>query len=126
MKTINSLTLALTFSFTFSLAAQTSAPAPAVPVPTAPEKTEAEAKPAAKKKAKTQKKEAAAPTSKSSEKHVEINPAEAATVKRDAANVRGKPSFIGEVITKMKKGEPVTLLEEITLSKTKKDEPARW
>ncbi|MEO5803745.1 MAG: SH3 domain-containing protein [Verrucomicrobiota bacterium] len=133
MKTIQGLTLALTLSLAFSLAAQTNAPAPAVPVPAVPvipaapeiappEKTESKAKPAAKK-AKTPKKETATKTSATL---VEITPAEAAIVKRDAANVRGKPAFIGEVITKLKKGESVTLLEEITLAKTKKDEPARW
>lgn len=68
---------------------------------------------------------AQAPASKS-DSRTEINPPESAVVKRDNANVRGRPAFIGEVITKLKKGEPVTLLEEITLSKTKKDEPARW
>jgi uncharacterized protein YgiM (DUF1202 family) len=57
---------------------------------------------------------------------VEINPPETATVKQEAVNVRGRPSFIGEVITKLKKGETVSLLEEITLSKPKKDEPAKW
>lgn len=56
----------------------------------------------------------------------EVNPPEAGTVKQEAVNVRGRPSFIGEVITKLKKGENVTVLEEITLAKPKKDEPAKW
>jgi uncharacterized protein YgiM (DUF1202 family) len=69
---------------------------------------------------------AAEPAEKKSDTHVEINPPEVATVKLDAVNVRGRASFVGEVITRLKKGESVTLLEEITLAKTKKDEPARW
>ena len=130
MKTIHSIIFALTLSFTFSLTAQTDVPVPAAPT-AAPEivpaeKTEPKAQPAARKKARTPKEEAVKPSAKTSDSRVEISPAEAATVKRDAANVRGKPAFIGEVITKLKKGEPVTLLEEITLAKTKKNEPARW
>jgi hypothetical protein len=55
-----------------------------------------------------------------------INPPETATVKPEAANVRGQASFVGEVITKLHKGESVTLLEEITLGKTSKGEPEKW
>jgi uncharacterized protein YgiM (DUF1202 family) len=46
--------------------------------------------------------------------------------KQENVNVRGQASFIGEVIAKLKKGEEVTLLEEITLKNPKKDEPAKW
>ena len=122
------------------------APASAVTVTTAaPEtSTNAVAKPAAKKKStKAAKKKNATPkksaTSKKAAKadstatpvnkgisRTEVNPPETATVKQEAVNVRGRPSFIGEVITKLKKGETVTVLEEITLSKPKKDEPAKW
>ncbi len=63
---------------------------------------------------------------RSSRGRVPIVPPETGLVKHDAVNVRGQPSFIGEVITKLKKGESVTLLEEISLSKPKKNEPARW
>ena len=51
---------------------------------------------------------------------------EPALVKADNVNVRGKASFVGEVITKLKKGERITILEEITLKSPQKDEPAKW
>jgi uncharacterized protein YgiM (DUF1202 family) len=51
---------------------------------------------------------------------------ETATVKQDQVNVRGLASFRGEVITKLRKGEKVTVLEEITVAKAKAGEPAKW
>ena len=51
---------------------------------------------------------------------------EIATVKQDQVNVRGLASFRGEVITKLRKGEKVTVLEEITVEKPKAGEPAKW
>ncbi|MSU61070.1 MAG: hypothetical protein EXS31_01535 [Pedosphaera sp.] len=48
------------------------------------------------------------------------------TIKEPTVNVRGKPSFLGEVITQLKKGEKVVVLEEIAVAKPKKDEPAAW
>lgn len=41
-------------------------------------------------------------------------------------NVRGQPSLAGEVVTQLKEGETVAILEEINLENPKKDEPARW
>ena len=52
--------------------------------------------------------------------------AETAIVKRDAVNVRGQHSTASEVITQLKKGDKVTVLEEITIKKPKSDEPAQW
>lgn len=49
-----------------------------------------------------------------------------ATVTRDRVNVRGQASLSGEVITQLKRGERVTVLEEITLPKPKEGEPAKW
>ena len=51
---------------------------------------------------------------------------EFATVKHDQVNVRGLASFRGEVITKLRKGETVTVLEEIAVEKPKAGEPAKW
>lgn len=51
---------------------------------------------------------------------------ETAVVKEDRINVRGRPSLIGEVITQLQKGESVVVLEEITLSKPKTNEPPKW
>lgn len=107
------------------------APAPAAPDTSAPAPTPApEAKPKATKKKKTTKKSAkstakASDTSASSANLV-YNPPATATVKQEAVNVRGRSSFIGEVITHLHKGETVTVLEEINLKHPKKDEPAKW
>lgn len=49
-----------------------------------------------------------------------------ATAKGENVNIRGQATFNGEVITRLKKGESVTLLETITLKKAKKDEPTNW
>lgn len=137
---ITRLTLGLILSLGVAKAAETNAPAAAtnaapatVATPPAPQiSAPADAKPKAKTTAKKKAKKAvaakpAAPSAAAkSEGRVDINPPETAVTKQDAINVRGQPSFVGEVVTKLRKGESVTLLEEITLSKTKKDEPARW
>jgi uncharacterized protein YgiM (DUF1202 family) len=54
------------------------------------------------------------------------NGGELAVVRENNLNVRGQPSFAGEIITRLKKGEEVTILEEITLEKTKPGEPSKW
>ena len=54
------------------------------------------------------------------------NGGELAVVRENNLNVRGQPSFTGEIITRLKKGEEVTVLEEITLEKSKPGEPSRW
>ncbi len=51
---------------------------------------------------------------------------EAASVNEPTINVRGQASFMGEVITQLKQGEKVVILEEISVSNPKKDEPAKW
>jgi hypothetical protein len=59
---------------------------------------------------------------------------EIAVVKENHVNVRGQASLFGEVITQLKMGEQVTILEEITVpksnakskSKSKPDEPSKW
>src|SRR5690242_682802 len=52
--------------------------------------------------------------------------AEELAVVRENLNVRGQPSFAGEIITRLKKGEEVTILEEITLEKPKPGQPSKW
>ncbi len=52
--------------------------------------------------------------------------AETATVKGDNVNVRGLPSLTGEVVTQVKSGETVTVLDQITVKKPKAGEPAKW
>lgn len=51
---------------------------------------------------------------------------ESAVVKKERTNVRAQASAGSEVITQLKKGENVTVLEEITPKKHKRGEPAQW
>ena len=49
-----------------------------------------------------------------------------AVVNTKNANVRGQAAINSEVVTSLKRGEQVNVLEEVTLKKTKTDEPSRW
>src|SRR5437773_967070 len=51
---------------------------------------------------------------------------EAALVKKNRVNVRAQATPNSEVITQLKKGETVTVLEEIAARKPKHGEPAKW
>ena len=51
---------------------------------------------------------------------------ESAVVKGDRVRVRGQATLKSEVITLLKKGEIVTVLEEIAAKKPKRGEPANW
>lgn len=53
-------------------------------------------------------------------------PGESAVVTEGKINVRGKPGFIGEVITQLERGEKVTVIERIHLEKPKEGEPTNW
>jgi len=66
------------------------------------------------------------PKPASADKHTLFDPPLAGTVKDNVVNLRGQPNFVGEVITHMKKGESVSILEEIVLHKPTKDEPGTW
>ena len=75
-----------------------------------------------KKPAHTAKKAAPAPAA-------EVAPASApepAIVKQNNVNVRGQPDINSEVVIRLKKGDAVSILEEITLKKAKLDEPEKW
>ncbi len=48
------------------------------------------------------------------------------TIVGDHVNVRGKPTLASEVVTRLQKGEKVTILEELAPQKLKDDEPTRW
>ncbi len=52
--------------------------------------------------------------------------AETATISAGTVNVRGRAGFIGEVITRLNQGDPVTILEAVTLKNPKAGEPADW
>ena len=49
-----------------------------------------------------------------------------AVVNTRTANVRGQAAINSEVVTSLKRGEQVTVIEEVTLKKPKTDEPAKW
>jgi uncharacterized protein YgiM (DUF1202 family) len=70
----------------------------------------------------------AVPTRRASpiRKKIVLEPPVAATVKTANVNVRGRASFAGETLGHVQKGDTVTVLEQITLSRTTKDEPAEW
>ena len=52
--------------------------------------------------------------------------ADDAVVKAPRVNVRGQPTTGSEVVTQLKQGEKITVLEEIVHPKPGKDEPAKW
>jgi len=70
----------------------------------------------------------AAPTKKGSaiKSRVVLDPPLIATVKSAHVNVRGQASFNGETLGHLQKGDTVTVLEQITLRRATKDEPAEW
>jgi uncharacterized protein YgiM (DUF1202 family) len=90
-------------------------PAPATtpaPKPAAPKKKTAAKKPAAKKpfvELKT----------------VPLVPGPA-VVSANHVNVRSKAGLVGEVVTRMSNGTPVTVVEEIHLTKSGPEEPSAW
>ena len=90
--------------------------------------TKAETKPAAKT-TKATKKKAPAPAAEKKPAAIEplisLSPG-AAIVHGYNVNVRGKASFVGEVITRLNNGDPVTVIEQIILQKPKADEPSQW
>jgi uncharacterized protein YgiM (DUF1202 family) len=49
-----------------------------------------------------------------------------ATAKQNNINIRGQSHINSEVVGHLKKGESVTVLEEVTLKHPKTDEPAKW
>ena len=54
-----------------------------------------------------------------------LNP-EPAVAKQPNVNIRGQAKINSEIVAHLKKGDAVMILEEITLSKPKQDEPSRW
>ncbi len=106
------------------------APTPA-PVIVAPAETPAPTKTNAPAKKPVAKKAAAKPAAKKTEPKVEaksepvLNP-EPGVAKQNNVNVRGQAAINSEVIAHLKKGDAITVLEEVTLKKPKQDEPSRW
>lgn len=59
------------------------------------------------------------------EKPIVLTPG-AATISGNNVNVRGKASFSGEVFTKLKSGDTVTVIEQVIVEKPKAGEPSQW
>src|SRR5688572_28478444 len=57
---------------------------------------------------------------------IAVHAEETAVVTEGKINVRGKPSFAGEVITQLERGNKVTVLERINIEKPKPNEPTNW
>ena len=97
----------------------------AVPVTSS---TNASTAASAQKKAPSKKKNAATASSKKKTEELRTVPllGGPATVIGSNVNVRGKAGLKGEVIGRLTKGQTVTVLEEIILSKSGPDEPSAW
>jgi uncharacterized protein YgiM (DUF1202 family) len=52
--------------------------------------------------------------------------AEPGVARQANVNIRGQAKINSEIVGHLKKGEAVTILEEITIAKPKQDEPSRW
>jgi SH3-like domain-containing protein len=87
-------------------------------------KTEKTAKKSSESKEKEKKPSALAAVKEEASTAVAVN--QPAVAKQDHVNVRGKASINCEVVAHLKKDQPVTVLEEITLKHPKTDEPAKW
>src|SRR5438445_6245 len=114
------LTLGAMFA-TAVFAQQPTNPPAAVPAPPSATPTATpEPKPTPKKKAKP------APKKTTVGEELRSTPLVAgpATVIASNVNVRGRSGLIGEVLTKINKGDAVTVIEEITLRNSKEDEPS--
>ncbi len=46
--------------------------------------------------------------------------------KADRVNVRSRPGFVGEIVTQLKKGQEVTVLDTVSLRRPAADEPPIW
>ena len=101
----------------------TSAPAATAVAPVA--ETNAPAKPKVQTKGAT-KPAAKKPAAKAAAKSEPVLHPEPGAAKQNNVNVRGQATMNSEIVAHLKKGEPVTILEEVTIKKPKQDEPARW
>ena len=103
---------------------ETPAPAPSAPPPPAVAAPKPAAKPAAKPAPKPKhivKKQTAVKPARP----INLVPGPAA-VAGSNINVRAQATIASEVVTRLNRGEPVTVLEVVTLKRTREDEPAHW
>jgi len=92
----------------------------------APLATKPESKAAAKKKKPVAEKKAAAKPAPEPVKPAATLTAGPAVAREKNVNVRAQAAINSEIVTHLKRGDVVTVLEEITVKKPKADEPGRW
>lgn len=97
---------------------------PVVPAGDATPKAETK-KPQPRKKAAAPSKDAKANKAASENMAAPISPGPAVAREKNV-NIRGQAAINSEIVTRLKRGDLVTVLEEITLKKPKADEPAKW
>lgn len=102
--------------------------APASPAPKADAKKKTPSKPKAatpKSKAKDTKGAKTAKDAEPEKPAAKLNPGPAVAREKNV-NVRGQAAINSEIVVHLKRGDLVTVLEEVTLKKPKTDEPAHW
>ena len=116
-------------SFCFIIIAVVATGLGALPTPALADAPATNAAPAVVKPAKpaAAPKAAAKPAAKKAEPKPEpvFNP-EPGVARQANVNIRGQAKINSEIVGHLKKGESITILEEITIAKPKQDEPARW
>lgn len=103
----------------------TETPAPIQPAPGIEAPSNAQSTPAKSKKKKVAKKKAITHAAKPELKTVPLVSGPA-VVSANHVNVRSKAGLVGEVITRMTNGEPVTVIEEVDLKHSGAEEPSAW
>lgn len=102
------------------------APPPAAePAPAIEASTNAPTAPTAKTKKKKSTKKVAAHKPMKELKTVPLVPGPA-VVEANHVNVRSKAGLVGEIVTRMTNGEPVTVIEEVNLKHSGVEEPSAW
>jgi uncharacterized protein YgiM (DUF1202 family) len=103
---------------------------PAEAVPSTGHTNKQPAKGAAKNKKPAASAKKTAPASKSRaaepEKPAPVTEPGPAVVTQPNVNVRGQAAINSDVVAHLKRGDHVTVLEEVTLKRPKTDEPAKW
>ena len=110
-----------------TILAQAPAASPQEPAPPVIPAGDAPKTDAKKKKAVVEKKTPAKTAKKTEpEKPVAAITPGPAVAKEKNVNVRGQAAINSEIVTHLKRGDLVTVLDEVTLKKSKTDEPAKW
>jgi uncharacterized protein YgiM (DUF1202 family) len=92
----------------------------------APAAVETPGKPAPKRAVQTKGASQAAAAKDAEAKAEPVYHPEPGVAKQANVNIRGQAKLNSEIVGHLKKGDAVTILEEITLKKAKQDEPSRW